>query len=164
MTALPPDLVTLVRARYQQVVGERKQDGAKRAEAVAQIADFLRQEGVELPDLYEQVVDAVVENLDDKDRLQQSDTLQWAADALDDQTILGTNDPILDRVCAVGRGIRKTYRYLDDDDLLSIASRKAKHAAEASAAAAATTELVRILLTAMRTRGARLLGELFATN
>lgn len=159
MTALPPDLVALVRRRYQEYVG-RFPAGAKRAEAIAAIADDLRDDGVDLPDLYEQVVDTVVDRLDDQDRSAQNDTLQWAADALTDGTILGRGDPILDKVCAVGRGVRKAYRYLNQDDLLTIASRKAKHAADAAAASAAVTEAVRVLVAAMSARGAFLLGDL----
>jgi hypothetical protein len=134
---------------------------ASSGDVVADIADELRDAGVDLGDVFEQIVDLVIGNLDDKDRRQQSDTLQWAADALQGDTILGADDPVLDRVCAVGGGIRKAYRYLEQGDLLAIIQRKADHAAAAATAAAETARVASTLLGAMNMRRARWLGELF---
>lgn len=158
---LPPDLLAIIREHYEKLVGAEQNDGMKKDAAREAIAAALREDSIDVSDTHDLIVDLALSQLDDRDRSTQHDTLQWAADALAGDTILGEDDPILDRVCAVGGGLRKTYRYLDADDLLAIMTRKAAHAAAAAVAASAVADLVRTLLAAMRASGVTMLGDLF---
>ena len=99
-----------IREAYEELAGDAGDEGVKKLDAVRSIAAELRDADATLPDMYETYVGGVIGRLDDKDRTTQHETLQWAADALADDTILGVQDPILDRVCAVGSGLRKAYR------------------------------------------------------
>ena len=156
-----PDLAAAIRDRYQRFVGARGRDGAKRLDAVTAIADQLRDEGVDLHDVYEQIVAKVVADLDSRDRERQQDTLGWAVDALNGDSIMGRDDPILDLVCAVGGGVRKAYRFLDYEDLQAIVTAKARHLNDSATALALTSERVQALTAAMRTRHVDMLGDLY---
>jgi hypothetical protein len=156
----------VIAVRYAELADAAGADGVKRTEATAAIAaelEALTAAGdLALSIDYEALVRSELAAIDNLDRKQQADRLQIARDALDNQTILGPNDPMLDAVCAVGGGVRKTYRYLDVDDLLAIIERKQRHAADATAAAQRVTALVMDLLRAMRGQAVDSLGELFA--
>jgi len=160
-----PNHHDFIEIRYAELAAAAGEEGLTRKEAEETIAAELKAMAasgeIEVPIDWNMLVAADLFKLDDHDRRRQEDWLQYALDALEDATILGELDPILDRVCAVGDGLRKTYRYLSADDLLSIVQRKQRHAADATLAAQRTTDIVMPILRAMNARRADIMGQLF---
>lgn len=87
-------------------------------------------------------------------------TMEYIVDCLNDDTILGTNDPALDMAFLVGDGRDKILRlWLDSDWELFIMARY-RNAADVTAAAAADDRLAQKILDALRGRGLKFTGDL----
>ena len=102
------------------------------------------------------------------DRLDQSrrtnyEEFQYILGALNDETILGQDDPTLDQMAVVGtgRGIRKLNRWLTEYDIDEMVKYRRKKAEEVMNAYWRFADSADNIKAAMRERNARFIGDLF---
>jgi hypothetical protein len=154
-----------VQLRYSELTVESAQEPIKlRAaeDAIAGELEALVQAGeMSVPPDYHQIVRTELAALDKADRNNQEDRLSFLRDCLDDATIMGVDDPSLDRVFVMGGGLRKAYRYITTDDLLARIEVKQIHATQAAASAQRFTGIARDISRRLRDQGVDTLGELF---
>lgn len=89
-------------------------------------------------------------------------TMEHLVDALNDDTILGLNDPALDMAFLVGDGRDKILRLWSADDWEQFIMARYRNAADVTTAAAADDRLARQIVDAMRQRQATHTGDLAA--
>lgn len=134
------DIDEFILGEYRGIVDAAADDGVKRPEAVAEIAEraakAIADGTLDLPsDVVERIVGRAINDHDNHERRGAAVRMEYVAGALRDETILGRDDPILDGVAQVGNGIRKTWRHVGIDDITAMIEAKTEHAAAAAVAA-----------------------------
>ncbi len=158
------DFEEFVRETYDEVVAIAGEDGVKLAEARERVeeltAEAIADGIIESPGLAAAVADCIAA-VDTRRRGDLSEAIQFAAAALEDETILGPADPVLSHAFSVGSGVRKALRYCDTDDLDGMVSARRQNMARIVAAFDEFGSSVDLLKATMRTRNARIVRDLF---
>ena len=129
-----------VEETYRRVVVDAGEGTIKRAEAipivVEQIANDIANGDLDPPTDLEAIVRRIIERGDDQRRRHHPQDVSYVLDIINGNTILGKDNPWLDSVCVAGNGVRKSWRFVDGEDLLAMAELKVRMAADAAQAAA----------------------------
>lgn len=128
-----------VEGEYERIVANAGLAAIKRDNVIDQITQniglAIQRGDVARPSELSLLVRQVVVRGDDKRRRQQPEDIHYLVDVVSGLTILGNDNPWLDKVAVVGGGVRKAWRYVNTDDLYEMAARKTQHAADAAIAA-----------------------------
>lgn len=87
---------------------------------------------------------------------------EYLVDALNDATVLGESDPVLDQAFPLGDGRDKTLRYWTRDDWRAAATERYRNAAAVTEAARRFDEAAELIAQALASRGVNTTGALFA--
>lgn len=158
------DFDEFVANTYDSIVTGAGEDGIKANEArdmVRVAADKAVADGHLKPPGLDAAVAGSLKTIDTRRRQELPAAIVYAASALDDETILGPDDPSLNQAFPVGTGIRKALRYCNAVDLDEMVSARRQNMASIVAAFNGFAENVDRLKATMRVRNARIVLDLF---
>lgn len=148
---------------YDTITDKAMEEGLKVGEIRGKIADAARKaiakKQLDMPDV-EAAVGKSMGSIDTRRRQELPEAILYAAAALNDETILGPDDPSLRQAFPVGDHIRKALRYCGPVDLDGMVSARRQNMANAVAAFDAFASGVDQLKATMRARNAHIVLDL----
>lgn len=157
-----------IREVYDEITDAAGEDGIKRADAhdlvVERVRSAINEGLIDPPDGVGAAVERTMRATDGARRGDLSEAILDAAAALNDETILGRNDPRLRQAFAVGEHMRKSLRFCDQSDLDAMVSARRKNMSNAVASFEKFASAIDDLKATMQAAHARLVDDLIAAS
>lgn len=147
-----------VQSLYAQIVNAAGDDGIDRIDAVMAVTKkahaLIKSGKLRLPiDVTARLVNDSTRTVDNREGHKTLDRISEAASVLAGNSLLSDEDPLLSAVARIGAGRRKSWRYVNADDITHMLVMKTRHAQAAATAAAEFTEKAASVLKALRDQG-----------
>lgn len=155
-------------AWFDAAVAAGKEDGRTLADSLDAVCQRVEADpaGAGVPDeaqLRQAWVEKTVRAERDTRARKRKETFLWVRDCLADETIRGTEDPILDQAMRTGlsSGLDKTLRFWSTQDWLDVLGASAQNVAAAVEADKELREIVNPIILGYGSQGIRVMGDLW---